>query len=75
MEFMSGRKEIKVSKTFEARLDKAGSEGTKYNRFVFGRTGSPINGGFYVDKELKPPDEIIITFKKKEEEVNNVSER
>lgn len=42
-----------------AKLDKSGSEGLKYNHYVFGKPGSEINGGFYIDKALENPPDFI----------------
>jgi len=52
-----------------AHFDKRGSETAIYNHYNFGRPGSPVNGGVYIKKDSKnPPDEVVITIDRKEEE-------
>jgi len=52
-----------------AKLDKRGSETAIYNHYIFGRPGSPVNGGVYIKKDSKnPPDEVVITIDRKGEE-------
>ena len=46
--------------TISARLDKKGSETLRYNHFVFGRLGTDLSGGFYLNKNIVLPDKIVI---------------
>ena len=46
--------------TLVARLDKAGSEQANCYHFVFGKLGSTIGGGFYVNKLSPLPTALAI---------------
>jgi len=44
-----------------AKLDKSGSEYRIYHHYTFGKPGSDVNGGFYINKTMvNPPDFIEV---------------
>jgi hypothetical protein len=49
----------------KATLDVKGSETRSCDHYVFGKLGSAVSGGVYIQKCMnEPPDELVITFKK-----------
>jgi len=52
-----------------AKLDKSGSESRIYHHYTFGKPGSDVNGGFYINKTMvNPPDSIEIEIAQKKGE-------
>jgi hypothetical protein len=51
-----------------AKLDKKGSEASHYTHYIFGKPGSPVNGGVYIEKSMpNPPDFLELEFKQEKE--------
>lgn len=51
-----------------AKLDVKGSRGAKCYHYTFGRVGSPISGGLYIQKDLTPPTALAIDIPDKDKE-------
>lgn len=51
--------------TLVARLDKKGSEAAECFHYIFGKPGSNVSGGVYINKKMEyPPDFIEIEIKR-----------
>ena len=62
-----------------ARLDVKGSEGAECYHFTFGKVGSPLSGGFYLQKSIEPPTALAVDIpnivKEKEKEGDKDAKR
>lgn len=56
-----------MSLELKAIKDKAASECSRTNRYVFGRPGGKVSGAVYVIKDMELPDVLVIRFKEEEE--------